>query len=433
MAVLTAVVSVLVSFLGSWFLAAILLGVLPICGFLAMSASVMAQKVSPGVEAAYAMSGSSISEAVMSIRTVRALGAEEHTLDIVSGLLQVMTDYHKGAACKKAFAFGFSSGLVQLVYLVGFWLSAIMISSGKFNAEQVLLTLFCVTFGLQSVSMIAMYLPDSASGAVAAAEVFRLVDLQSNIDAVEPEGRIKSLGDGTIRFEDVVFYYPHRSEVIVLNRLSLEIRQGQRVAVVGFSGSGKSTVIQLLLRFYDPQRGRVSIGGQNLIQLDVAWFRRQVALVGQEPILFNMSLEDNVKYGLPGASHEEVLSAARGANMDYALDGTKPWSHRVGLGGGKLSGGQKQRCAIARALLRQPKMLLLDEATSALDSKSEVLVQQSIQQIQATTITVAHRLSTIRDSDKIFVLAEGRLVEQGTYAQLMAMQGSFAQLAARSL
>lgn len=433
MAVLTAVVSVLVSFLGSWFLAAILLGVLPICGFLAMSVSVMAQKLSPGVEAAYAMSGSSISEAVMSIRTVRALGAEEHTLDIVSGLLQVMTDYHKGAACKKAFAFGFSSGLVQLVYLVGFWLSAIMISSGKFNAEQVLLTLFCVTFGLQSVSMIAMYLPDSASGAVAAAEVFRLVDLQSNIDAVEPEGRIQSLGNGTIRFEDVVFYYPHRSEVIVLNRLSLEIRQGQRVAVVGFSGSGKSTVIQLLLRFYDPQRGIVSIGGQNLIQLDVAWFRRQVALVGQEPVLFNMSLEDNVKYGLPGASHEEVLSAARAANMDYALDGTKPWSHRVGLGGGKLSGGQKQRCAIARALLRQPKILLLDEATSALDSKSEVLVQQSIQQIQATTITVAHRLSTIRDSDKIFVLAEGRLVEQGTYAQLMAMQGSFAQLAARSL
>jgi len=365
--------------------------------------------------------------------SARALGAEEHTLDIVSGLLQVMTDYHKGAACKKAFAFGFSSGLVQLVYLVGFWLSAIMISSGKFNAEQVLLTLFCVTFGLQSVSMIAMYLPDSASGAVAAAEVFRLVDLQSNIDAVEPEGRIQSLGNGTIRFEDVVFYYPHRSEVIVLNRLSLEIRQGQRVAVVGFSGSGKSTVIQLLLRFYDPQRGIVSIGGQNLIQLDVAWFRRQVALVGQEPVLFNMSLEDNVKYGLPGASHEEVLSAARAANMDYALDGTKPWSHRVGLGGGKLSGGQKQRCAIARALLRQPKILLLDEATSALDSKSEVLVQQSIQQIQATTITVAHRLSTIRDSDKIFVLAEGRLVEQGTYAQLMAMQGSFAQLAARSL
>ncbi|CAE7831154.1 ABCB1 [Symbiodinium sp. CCMP2592] len=433
MAVLTAVVSVLVSFLGSWFLAAILLGVLPICGFLAMSVSVMAQKLSPGVEAAYAMSGASISEAVMSIRTVRALGAEEHTLDIVSGLLQVMSDYHKGAACKKAFAFGFSSGLVQLVYLVGFWLSAIMISSGKFNAEQVLLTLFCVTFGLQSVSMIAMYLPDSASGAVAAAEVFRLVDLQSNIDAVEPEGRIQSLGDGTIRFEDVVFYYPHRSEVIVLNRLSLEIRQGQRVAVVGFSGSGKSTVIQLLLRFYDPQRGRVSIGGQNLIQLDVAWFRRQVALVGQEPVLFNMSLEDNVKYGLPGASHEEVLSSARAANMDYALDGTKPWSHRVGLGGGKLSGGQKQRCAIARALLRQPKILLLDEATSALDSKSEVLVQQSIQQIQATTITVAHRLSTIRDSDKIFVLAEGRLVEQGTYAQLMAMQGSFAQLAGAEL
>ena len=298
---------------------------------------------------------------------------------------------------------------------------------------QVLLTLFCVTFGLQSVSMIAMYLPDSASGTIAAAEVFRLVDLESKIDAVEPEGRITSLGDGTIRLQDVVFYYPHRSEVIVLNKLSLEVRPGQRVALVGFSGSGKSTVIQLLLRFYDPQRGAVTIGGQNLANLDVAWWRSQVALVGQEPILFDLSLEENVKYGRPEATHEQVLWAARAANMDYALNGTRRWSERVGLKGEKLSGGQKQRCAIARALLRQPKILLLDEATSALDSQSEVMVQHAFQQIRATTITVAHRLSTIRDSDKIFVLAEGRLIEQGTYMQLMAMQGSFAQLAARSL
>ena len=233
--------------------------------------------------------------------------------------------------------------------------------------------------------------------------------------------------------QDVVFYYPHRSEVVVLNRLSLQVRQGQRVALVGFSGSGKSTVIQLLLRFYDPQRGAVTVGGQNLCKLDVSWWRRQVALVGQEPILFDLSLEENVKYGCPEATHEEVLAVARAANMDYALSGQRRWSERVGLKGEKLSGGQKQRCAIARALLRKPRILLLDEATSALDSQSELVVQQSFQQMKATTITVAHRLSTIRDSDKIFVLAEGRLIEEGTYAQLIALGGSFAQLAARSL
>ena len=188
-------------------------------------------------------------------------------------------------------------------------------------ALQVLLTLFCVTFGLQSVSMIAMYLPDSASGAVAAAEVFRLVDLESKIDAVETDGTITSLGDGTLSLQDVVFYYPHRSEVIVLNRLSLQIRPGQRVAIVGFSGSGKSTVIQLFLRFYDPQRGSVMIGGKDLRALDVAWWRSQVALVGQEPILFDLTLEENVKYGKPNASHEEVLWAAKAANMDYVLSG----------------------------------------------------------------------------------------------------------------
>ncbi|CAK9043017.1 unnamed protein product [Durusdinium trenchii] len=347
-------------------------------------------------------------------------------------------------------------GMVAVIYLIGFFLAAAMINSELFDPSAVLLTLFCaarmpawigrVVFGVMYVSILAMYLPDSASGAVAAREVFRLIDQSSKIDAVQPEGVVCSLGDGSISLKEVVFYYPHRPETKVLQRISLTIRRGQKVALVGYSGSGKSTVIQLLLRFYDPQEGLILVGGRDLKQLNVRWWRQQLGLVSQQPILFDMTLEENVKYGYEEATHEEVVEAARLAKMDYVLDGPRQWSDLVGLKGEHLSGGQKQRCAIARALVRKPQILLLDEATSDLDAASEALVQGALDRAMAnafwspkalgdrqlvTSITVAHRLSTIRNSDRIFVLLEGQVIEQGTYSELVAMGGSFAQLAAR--
>ena len=243
------------------------------------------------------------------------------------------------------------------------------------------------------------------------------------------------MGDGSIEFRNVHFWYPHRPEVRVLRKLSLTIEKGQSVALCGVSGSGKSTVVQLLQRFYDPQAGVIRVGGQDLRELDIAFWRQQLGFVGQEPMLFDMSLEDNVKYGYPEATEEEVREAARAANMDYALSGAVQWTDRIGLRGEKLSGGQKQRCAIARALLRKPQFMLLDEATSALDSVSESVVLQHMKaaRVGKTTITVAHRLSTIQNVDKIFVLCHGRLLESGTYQELINMDGSFAKLVARSL
>ena len=281
------------------------------------------------------------------------------------------------------------------------------------------------------------------------AEVFRLVDLVSKIDPTQPAGQIESIGDGSIEFQNVQFWYPHRPEVRVLKKLSFTIQRGESVALVGFSGGGKSTVIQLLQRFYDPQSGSIRIGGTELSDLNVAWWRRQLGVVGQEPVLFDMSLEENVRYGCPEATDYQVREAARAANMDYVFSdidesrgyilsgvntGAVKWTDRVGFRGEKLSGGQKQRCAIARALLRQPPIMLLDEATSALDSVSERMVQQAMQQARVgkTTITVAHRLSTIQSSDKILVLSNGRLVESGTYDELISLRGNFALLA-RSL
>eukprot|EP00437_Effrenium_voratum_P006528 CAMPEP_0181433018 /NCGR_PEP_ID=MMETSP1110-20121109/19072_1 /TAXON_ID=174948 /ORGANISM="Symbiodinium sp., Strain CCMP421" /LENGTH=1292 /DNA_ID=CAMNT_0023556451 /DNA_START=66 /DNA_END=3944 /DNA_ORIENTATION=+ len=434
-AIFTCILSIGFSFFGSWILAVVLLGLLPICGYIGFKVASCAARVDPKVEGAYARAGKFTAEAATSIRTVRALGAEEHTLSILRESMQYVLQSNAAKSWKLGLSVGLNLALIQVIYLAGFWISAVCIQFWQFDAHQVLLTLFCVVFGVASVSSIVQFIPESASGYYAAMEVFRLVDQVSQIDATQPTGRIETFGDGSIEFQSVNFWYPHRSEVRVLKNLNFTIEKGQSVALVGFSGSGKSTVIQLLQRFYDPQAGAILVGGQDLRQLNVAWWRQQLGIVGQEPVLFDMSLEENVKYGYPEATDEEVRDAAKAANMDYIFSGAVQWSDRVGLRGEKLSGGQKQRCAIARALLRKPQFMLLDEATSALDSVSENLVQQAMQEARVgkTTITVAHRLSTIQDSDKIFVFSNGRLLESGTYEELVALDGNFTKLAARSL
>eukprot|EP00435_Cladocopium_sp_Y103_P025743 s1834_g6.t1 len=433
--VLTCLICVVFSFFGSWILepwttAVALLIMMPLFTFMGIKVSVLAHIPSKKAELAYAVVGQTTTEAATQIRTVRALGAEKQILEILSESLQVLTDFNVRTAWRKGAAFGLTTVLIQVMYLAGFWLSAGMIQSGAFNSNQVLLTLFCVVFGVMSVSTLSQYLPDSASGHLAVTEVFRLIDQDSKINCKkQKEGGIESFGDGSI---DVNFWYPHRPEIKVLKHVSFSVQKGQSVALVGFSGSGKSTVIQLLQRFYDPQGGCILIGGQNLRNFKLAW---------------------NVKYGYPEATPSQVQDAARIAHMEYAFNGTVKWTDRVGLRGDpgpiprgamitiyceKLSGGQKQRCAIARALLRRPQILLLDEATSALDSHSERLVQDAMQderlgqsrwgrerwdaRVGKTTLTVAHRLSTIRSADMILVLNGGKLVERGTYSELLDLQ-----------
>jgi len=193
-------------------------------------------------------------------------------------------------------------------------------------------------------------------------------------------------------------------------------------------------MVQLIQRFYDPSNGDVKVGGVSLRDFNVAWWRRQVGFVGQEPVLFDVSLEDNVKYGNSGATRAQVEAVGRLANMEYVVNGLIKWEDSVGTRGGKLSGGQKQRCAIARALIRDPAVLILDEATSALDSASEHLVQQALEVAKKgrTTIAIAHRLSTIRDCDHIFVMKGGQVGESGTHEELMQAQGMYWNLAKRA-
>jgi len=210
----------------------------------------------------------------------------------------------------------------------------------------------------------------------------------------------------------------------VCNGYNLEVAAGTTVALVGSSGSGKSTAIQLIERFYDPDSGVVMLDGVDLKQLNVRWLRMQIGLVGQEPVLFSGTIADNIAYGKPGSTRPEVEEAARMANAyNFILDFPLKFDTDVGEKGGQLSGGQKQRIAIARAIIKNPAVLLLDEATSALDTESERIVQDALDDLltkqKRTTVVIAHRLSTIKNADKIAVVDKGKIVEEGTHDELM--------------
>jgi ATP-binding cassette subfamily B protein len=227
---------------------------------------------------------------------------------------------------------------------------------------------------------------------------------------------------GDVEFDDVAFRYPSRKEVEVLRGVTLRARAGERVALVGPSGAGKSTLVSLLLRFYDPDQGHILLDGKDAREYDLLALRSQMAVVPQDVLLFGGSIGENIAYGRPGASDDEVIAAARQANAhDFIVSFPEGYQTRVGERGVQLSGGQRQRVAIARAILRDPAVLILDEATSSLDSESEALVLQALDRLMQgrTSLVIAHRLSTVRKADRIFVLKEGVVIESGTHAELM--------------
>jgi ABC-type multidrug transport system fused ATPase/permease subunit len=300
-----------------------------------------------------------------------------------------------------------------------------------YTVDQVLQVFFSIMLTGMGIGVVWAMTPDATRGRIAAARAFAVIDRASAIDPSSDRGRRGADASGCVAFRGVRFHYPSRPDVQVLRGLDLVVEAGTTVALVGGSGCGKSTTMQLLERFYDPQGGSVALGGVDVRELSVPWLRSQIGLVGQEPVLFNMSIADNIAYGKFGdVTREEVVEAAKMANAHGFIaafpDG---YDTSVGEGGGSLSGGQKQRIAIARAIIKDPAVLLLDEATSALDTESERVVQAALDRLlrlkRRTTIVIAHRLSTVRNADAICVLDRGRVVERGTHAELVALGGQY--------
>lgn len=262
--------------------------------------------------------------------------------------------------------------------------------------------------------------PDLIKGNQMVASVFEVLDRKTEI--VTDSGEELTVVEGTIEFKDVEFCYPARPDVHIFRDFNMRVHAGKSMAIVGQSGSGKSSVLALILRFYDPISGKVIIDGKDIRKLKLNSLRKHIGLVQQEPALFATTIYENILYGKEGASEAEVIQAAKLANAHSFISALPDgYSTQVGERGVQLSGGQKQRVAIARAVLKNPEILLLDEATSALDVESERIVQQALDRLMRnrTTVIVAHRLSTIKDADQISVLQDGKIVDQGTHSALI--------------
>ncbi|KAJ1366073.1 Ubiquitin carboxyl-terminal hydrolase isozyme L1 [Parelaphostrongylus tenuis] len=265
----------------------------------------------------------------------------------------------------------------------------------------------------------------------AAGSLYEILDREVEIDPYDAGGLKPDYLKGRITVTNLKFTYPTRPDVEVLKEISFEANPGETIALVGASGSGKSTIIQLLLRYYNPQEGKITIDGVEIDKINIEFLRNFIGVVSQEPVLFNITIEENIKYGRENVSNDEITTALRRANAyNFVKEFPNGVKTNVGDRGTQISGGQKQRIAIARALVRDPKVLLLDEATSALDTESERVVQQALENASKgrTTIVVAHRLSTIRNADKIIVMKNGEIVEVGIHDELIARKGVYYEL-----
>ena len=366
--------------------------------------------------------GSYAGEAIEQIKTVQSYSRESQEKSFFAE--EVERAYTIGRKRVKQRAI-LISGVIVIVFsaISGMlWVGGSDVINGAMSAGDLAAFVFYAIMVASSLATISEVMGELQRAAGATERLIEILQVESNIVApVEPQSAPDSLS-ADVAFEQVSFYYPSRPDQAALHQLSLSVQEGKVLALVGPSGAGKTTLFELLQRFYDPQIGKVSLGGVDVRDFSPSDLRQQMALVPQQPALFSHDVFHNIRYGNPEATDEQVIEAAKKAHAhDFIVNLPQGYNSFLGERGVRLSGGQRQRIAIARAILKDPNILLLDEATSALDSESEHHVQQALEELMQgrTTIIIAHRLSTIKHADKIAVLDQGALVDVGNHSQLM--------------
>ncbi|NXG04871.1 MDR1 protein, partial [Sakesphorus luctuosus] len=423
---------IIIGFIHGWKLTLVILSVSPLLAASAAVWSTLLASLTAKELSAYAKAGAVAEEILTAIRTVVAFNGQQKALEKYNANLE--TAKHVGV--KKSITTNISLGVSQFLifgsYALAFWYGTKLTAEDEhYDIGRVLIVFFAVLVGAFSLGQGAPNLESVAKARGAAYEVYKIINKKRLIDSSSKEGYKPDKLIGEIEFRNIHFSYPSRPDVKILKGLNLKVQTGKTIALVGSSGCGKSTTIQLLQRFYDPDQGEITLDGRDIRTLNVKWLRENIGIVSQEPVLFATTIAENIRYGRGDISDAEIERAAKEANaFDFISRLPDKFNTMVGERGAQLSGGQKQRIAIARALARNPKILLLDEATSALDTQSESIVQAALDKARAgrTTIVIAHRLSTIRTADTIAGFEKGIVVEQGTHSELMLQKGVYYSL-----
>ncbi|CAF1460739.1 unnamed protein product, partial [Adineta steineri] len=370
-------------------------------------------------------------EVITNMRTVKQLSMENEVLRQYSNMIdQVLgLSWKPEALFTTVFALYWTMDPLTLGLL--YWRALVLVENNELDMNDVVMVSAFGMFALEALKMVGMLARRIGASFAAAHAFFDLFDRTPTIDNGSNKGQELTNFSGETDFNQVKFVYPSRPTVLVLNKLQLSIKSGQRIALVGSSGCGKSTIVQLLERFYDVTHGELLLDGVDIRKLNLQWLRSRLGVVSQEPVLFDLTVAENISYGLENIPMDEIVLAATKANIhEFIQQLPQGYETKVGVKGSFLSGGEKQRIAIARVLIRRPKILLLDEATSAMDPYNEQIVQVTLDQAQIedpsrTSIIIAHRLSTIRSCDLIHVLEMGRIVESGTHTELIQKRGIY--------
>ncbi|KAL9553968.1 hypothetical protein MBANPS3_003030 [Mucor bainieri] len=434
----TIIAAFIIAFIHSWALSLVVLCMAPFL-YAATAYEVSVQRgFEDETKKANAASGQVAGEAIREVKTVAALNKQSYFEE----RYYMATERPHRLAIKKAYlssiAAGFAKGINIYTSALAFYAGARFIQNGMIDFQQMFTSMTVIMTAAETAGRTTTFASAFSKAKFAAIASFAVLERESKIDP-DLEGIEPPVGsvEGDVDFKDIKFVYPAREDIAVFNgEFSLHGKAGQTIALVGPSGCGKSTTIGMLQRWYDPIKGSVALDDTNVKNYSLYNLRSHMAIVSQEPTLFDLTIEDNIRFGIEESkqvSQQEVADACKAANIyEFITSLPNGFAERVGSKGSQLSGGQKQRIAIARALIRKPKILLLDEATSALDSDSEKLVQQALDNILEeggrTTITIAHRLSTVQNADLICVVKNGRVIEQGTHFELLALDGTYAEL-----